>query len=371
MSSSVRPGARRRALSTRVAALAVATSAVLVAAGCSSSGDSSSGGGATDASADISSVSLKVGQTGWAQTKAALEVAGLDNTPYTLEWPVFSGGDQQLQALQSSALDVAQSSEIPPVFAAAGGTVKFKQVAVQTGSTLFQEVVVTKNSPITSIAGLKGKKVGYVKNTTAAYFLNELLKESGLSWKDIQPRPLLPNDGLAALNGGSIDAFASYGNTIIQAHQNGARTIGSGEKILSGNFPWSVTTSLLSNASKKAAVVDLLARIDKAWRYVRAGHEQAYADKFAAATKQPVASALKQVQLQEAQRPTGIEPPTQTVIDSQQKVADSFLEIKALPSKVDVADLWSDELAAPLTTALAGTSASVSSTPVPSASAVG
>ena len=54
-----------------------------------------------------------------------------------------------------------------------------------------------------------------------------------------------PNDGLAALNGGGIDAFASYGTSIITAHQQGATTVGSGKDILSGNFLWSARDSVL------------------------------------------------------------------------------------------------------------------------------
>ncbi|OZC73910.1 nitrate ABC transporter substrate-binding protein [Rhodococcus sp. 06-462-5] len=329
--------------------LALAT-ALTISTACSSSPDpepTSSDG------VDLSSVSLKVGATGWNAQEQALQVAGLDDTPYSLEFAVFSGGDQQLQALQSGALDLAQSSEIPPIFAAAGGTVKFDQIAVQTGTTLLQEVVVGGGSSIRSIAELRGKKVGYVKNTTAAYFLNELLKENGLSWSDIVPQPLTPNDGLAALNGGSIDAFASYGNTIIAAHRSGAETIGSGESILSGNFPWSVSDGVLDHPGQKAAVADLLARLDRAYAYIRDGHQQEFAERTAAATNQPVDSALAQITDGEAQNPTSFAVPTAEVESNQQKVADSLREIGALPNEVNTSELWSDGLSTELTAALA------------------
>ncbi|MFD6059815.1 ABC transporter substrate-binding protein [Rhodococcus wratislaviensis] len=332
--------------------LAAAAVTVVALTGCSSGNDTGSTGSAD--TVDLSTVSIKVGATGWNTIQSALKVAGLADTPYKVEWAVFSGGDQQLQALQSGALDVAQSSEIPPIFAAAGGTVKFKQVAVQTGTTLLQEVVVGPNSPLGSVADLKGKKVGYVKNTTAAYFLNELLKQNGLSWNDIQAQPLLPNDGLAALNGGSIDAFASYGNTIINAHQGGSKTIGSGRDILSGNFPWSVREPLLDNASQRAAVADLLGRVDDAYAYIRDGHQQEFAERTATATKQPLESALQQITDGEAQRPTGIRVADAEIRANQQSVADSLQEIGALPGTVDVAELWSDGLDAELSAALDG-----------------
>ncbi|MFM9700432.1 ABC transporter substrate-binding protein [Streptomyces europaeiscabiei] len=189
-------------------------------------------------------MTLRVGATGWKSEEAILKYAGLDDTPYKVKWNLFQGGDLQLQAIRAGALDLASSSEIPPVFAAADGEPNFKVVAVQRAATLNQEVVVPKGSKVTDIAGLKGRKVGYVQNTTAHYFLYELLRQAGLKWSD-------------------IDAFASYGTSVITAHQQGATTVGSGKDILSGNFLWSAKDSVLKSPAQKAAVADLIARITR------------------------------------------------------------------------------------------------------------
>ncbi|MFF4503789.1 ABC transporter substrate-binding protein [Streptomyces sp. NPDC001401] len=305
-----------------------------------------------ESSSDPSSVTLKVGATGWKVEEAVLKFAHLDNTPYKIRWSVFQGGDQQLQAIRAGALDVASSSEIPPVFAAADGKPNFKVVAVQRGSTLNQEVVVPKGSKVTGIAGLKGKKVGYVQNTTAHYFLYELLKQAGLKWSEVEAKPLLPNDGLAALNGGSIDAFASYGTSIITAHQHGARTVGSGADILSGNFLWSARDSVLKSPAQKAAVADLVARISKAYAYVRDGHEAAFAKVIAENTHQPLAQAQKDLIAQQKQRPTQARTVGDDTIASQQKVADAFTELGALKDHLDVKSFWTTGLNADLKKAL-------------------
>jgi sulfonate transport system substrate-binding protein len=300
-----------------------------------------------------SSETLRVGATGWKEDEAALRVAGLDKTPYQVEWALFTGGDQQMQALRAKALDVGESSEIPPVFASAGSAPNFKVVAVENASTLQQEVIVGKNSPLTGIAQLKGRKVGYVKNTTAQYFLAKLLERNGLKWTDIDAAPLSPTDGAAALSSGAIDALASYGNSIITAHQNGARTIGSGSDILSGNFPWTVTDDAIADPAKRAAIVDLLSRIDKAYAYIRDGHEQEFADEISKGTRQPVPEALTQLRDDERQRPTHIRPTSPEAIASQQAVADTFLALGAIPKKIDVSSIWSDTLNADLQKALA------------------
>ncbi|MPY59446.1 ABC transporter substrate-binding protein [Streptomyces spongiae] len=301
---------------------------------------------------DVSSVTLRVGATGWKTEEAVLKFAHLDDTPYNVRWSVFQGGDQQLQAVRAGALDLASSSEIPPVFAAADGEPNFKVVAVQRGATLNQEVVAPKGSKITDIAGLKGKKVGYVQNTTAHYFLYELLKRAGLKWSDIDAKPLLPNDGLAALNGGGIDAFASYGTSIITAHQQGATTIGSGKDILSGNFLWSARDSVLGSAAQRKAAADLIARITKAYAYVNDGRQSEFAEVVAKATHQPVAQAEKDFRDQQAQRPTAARGVGDDTIASQQKVADAFAQLGALKQKLNVSSFWSRKLNADLKKAL-------------------
>nr|WP_079251127.1 nitrate ABC transporter substrate-binding protein [Streptomyces acidiscabies] len=240
-----------------------------------------------------------MGATGWKVEEAALKFANLDNTPYHIKWSTFQGGDKQLEAVRAGALDLASSSEIPPVFAAADGKPNFKVVAVQSGSTLNQEVVV-------------------------------------------------PNDGLAALNGGSIDAFASYGTSIITAHQQGATTIGSGADILSGNFLWSARDSVLKSAAQKEAAADLIARISKAYAYVRDGHEAEFAKVIARNTHQPVAQAETDLVAQQKQRPTAARPVDAAATASEQKVADVFTELGALGSRLDVASFWTTDLDAEL-----------------------
>ncbi|WP_406350445.1 ABC transporter substrate-binding protein [Streptomyces sp. NBC_00658] len=330
----------KRVLRTTAAALLLALTA---ACGTQAQAESSS---------DVSTVTLRVGATGWKNEEAILKFAHLDDTPYKVKWSLFQGGDQQLQAIRAGALDLASSSEIPPVFAAADGRPNFKVVAVQRGSTLNQEVVVPKGSKVTDIAGLKGKKVGYVQNTTAHYFLYELLKQAGLKWSDIDAKPLLPNDGLAALNGGGIDAFASYGTSIITAHQQGATTVGSGKDILSGNFLWSARDSVLDSSAQSAAAADLIARITQAYAYVRDGRETEYAKVIADATHQPEAQAESDFRAQQAQRPTQARTVGDDTIASEQKVADVFTELGALKSHLDVESFWSTELNSDLKKAL-------------------
>jgi sulfonate transport system substrate-binding protein len=341
---------------TFAALLATTAVAVLAACGSSSSGSTATGSSAASgaasgaAVADLSGVTLRVGQTLWPSLKTQFELAGVDKAPYTIEWSVFPGGDKQLLALGAGAIDVAESSDIPPIFARAGNNTAFKVVAVQEGNTLLQEVLASQKSGITSIAGLKGKKVAYVKSTTAQYFLAKLLDQAGLKWTDIQAVPLAPADGATALSTGNVDALASYGASLQLLRAKGAVQIGSGKDILSGNFPIEVATSALGDARKKAAVVDFLGRYNKAAAYAR-DHAQDYVAKQVTFTKQPIDQALPIFTNGEAARPTRVVPTSAAAIAKEQDVADTFLTLGALTAKVDVASYWTDELNADITAA--------------------
>lgn len=292
--------------------------------------------------ADLSKVTLVVGQTGWGNLEAGLKAAGVDDTPYKVEYQVFQGGNLQLEAMASNHLDLALTSEIPPIFAsnaANGGN--FKIIAVSQGTTLLQEVVIPKDSPIKTVADLKGKKVAFVKATTAHYFLLKILEEAGLTWNDIQPIELSTADGLSALISGSVDALASYGNAITSAHRKGATTLASAKDILSGNFPVATTPANIEDPAKHAAIVDYLKRVNQFHEWARA-NEQQWAEKIANATKQDVAEALENYHNGEAQRPTKIIPYTPEAIASQQDVADALTSVGLLTGTIDVSQLWSD-----------------------------
>ncbi|WP_322922371.1 ABC transporter substrate-binding protein [Paenibacillus campi] len=333
--------------------IAVLLSALLVMmAGCSQQHS----GTATDTAAaagNDGAVTIKVAQTGWGNLEQGLKAAGLDNTPYQVQYSVFQGGNLILEAMAANQVDLGTTSEIPPIFAsqaANGGN--FKVVAVQQGNTLNQEIVVPQNSPIHTVADLKGKKVAFVKNTTAQYFLLKILQSAGLTWQDIQPVELSTADGLSALISGKVDALASYGNAIISAHQNGATTLASAKHILSGSFLVAAADPALADAAKQKAIADYLNRLNQFYDWTRS-HPEQWAQITAAATHQPEQQALTTLTEGEAQRPSRIVAISAAAIASEQDVADTFANAGILPAKIDVQKFWSDVLSKQLPAAAA------------------
>jgi len=291
---------------------------------------------------DTSGVTLRIGETGWKSQQLLLEKAGLADTPYKTEFSLFQGGNLQLEALGAGAIDLASASEIPPIFAAqSGGQGSLDVIAVREGNTLTQEVVVPEGSAITDVAGLKGKKVAYVQNTTAHYFLYKALEQAGLAWTDIEAVPLSTSDGLAALLAAQVDALASYGNAIITAHANGATTLVDAKDILSGNFVYVSTPTIIADPAKKAAIADLFSRLQRGFNWAR-DNPDAWAAVTAEQTKQPVDQALGTFTDGEAQRPSKFVPTSPEATTSEQDVLDTFVKAGILKSSFDIGDYWTD-----------------------------
>ena len=187
--------------------------ALFVAACGSSGGSSSSATPATAAtvassgSANVSGVTLRVGDQAGTGAEAVLSAAGLlHKLPFKVAWSDFTSGPPMLQAMSAGALDVGGVGDAPPVFAAAGGA-KIAIVAALRNDPNSAALVVPKNSPITSISQLKGKKIAVAQGSSADYHLLTVLTKAGLTVHDVSIDYLQPAEGLAALNSGSVAAW--------------------------------------------------------------------------------------------------------------------------------------------------------------------
>ncbi|MGZ4435519.1 MAG: PhnD/SsuA/transferrin family substrate-binding protein [Trebonia sp.] len=162
----------------RFYAVTVLALAGLAAAGCSSSSSSStasSGASTSSPSAssavNLSAVTLNVGDQKGTGAEAVLTAAGLLNTlPFHVTWSDFTSGPPMLEAMASGSVDIGGVGDAPPVFAASGGEQVEIVGARQTNGDQ-DAVVVPKNSPITSIQQLKGKKIAYGSGSSANYNL--------------------------------------------------------------------------------------------------------------------------------------------------------------------------------------------------------
>ena len=314
------------------AAVAVALLA-LIAAGCSSSKASSSGPSSTASAGNVnvSSVVLHVGDQAGSGSQALLTAAGLiSKLPFKVEWSDFTSGPPMLQAMGSGAVDIGSVGDAPPVFAAAGGE-KVAIVGAVTAGPNGSAIVVPGNSPIHSVAQLRGKKIAVAQGSSADYHLLTVLNKAHLSVHDVSLDYLQPADGLAALTSGHVDAWDIWSPYIEQVvGQDHARILVNGTGY---GAPYSfavASRAALADPAKAAAIRDYLKLLNQAYVW-GAAHVSAWGTVWAKATGLPDAIMLKAAQ-DDVRTPVQITP---AVVSAEQSVSNAFTSAGLIPGHVD------------------------------------
>lgn len=307
----------------------------LIAAGCSSasagSGSTSSSDGSKASTTDVSQVTLHIGDQAGSGSQALLTAAGLiSKLPFKVTWADFTSGPPMLQAMAAGAVDIGSVGNAPPVFAAAGGD-NLAIVGAFQANPLGSALLVPKNSPIHSIAQLKGKRIAVAQGSSADYHLLTVLKKAGLTVHDVTLDYLQPADGLAALASGHVDAWDIWSPFVEQAEaQDHARLLVSG---VGYGSPYSFTVAsrgALADPAKAAAIRDYLKLLAQAHAWA-ATHQAAWAAVWAKATGLPDAIMAKAAK-DDAARAVPITP---AVVGSEQQVSNAFTTAGLIPGHVD------------------------------------
>lgn len=109
----------------------------------------------------------------------------------------FPAGPQMLEALNVGSIDLGSTGDIPPIFARAAGA-DLVYVGVEPPKPKAEVILVAENSPIKTVADLKGHKVAFQKGSSSHNLLLRALRQAGLKFTDIQPTYLTPADARAA-----------------------------------------------------------------------------------------------------------------------------------------------------------------------------
>lgn len=120
----------------------------------------------------------------------------------------FPAGPQMLEALNVGSIDLGSTGDIPPIFAQAAGA-DLVYVGVEPPKPKAEVILVAENSPIKTVADLKGHKVAFQKGSSSHNLLLRALRQAGLKFTDIQPTYLTPADARAAFQQGNVDAWLS------------------------------------------------------------------------------------------------------------------------------------------------------------------
>lgn len=248
-------------------------------------------------------------------------------------WHEFTSGLPLLEALNLGNIDVsADVADTVPVFAqAAGANLTF--VAQEAPSPSAQAIVVRADSPLKTVADLKGKKIGFAKAAGAHYLLIAALEKAGLSFKDIDPAYLSPADGRAAFERGAIDAWVVWDPFLAAVQrQSSVRVLADGQGVASYQRYYLAATPY---AQARADVLRVLfAELQKAGTWVKGN------PKDAAALLSPVwgldAATVEQANSRRSYEVRAVVPGG---LSEQQRIADAFLSEKLLPRRVNTLDV--------------------------------
>lgn len=161
-------------------------------------------------------LSLIIKNKGWLE--AALAPQGI-----TVNWVQSAGSNKANEALKAGAIDVGSTAGAAALLAKSNGS------EIQTIDIFSQPewaaIVVPANSPITSVKDLVGKQVAATTGTDPYFFLQQALEQAGVDPTTVTIQNLQHADGWAALQNGSVDAWAGLDPIMAKAEAAGAKLL--------------------------------------------------------------------------------------------------------------------------------------------------
>jgi len=158
-------------------------------------------------------LSLVIKEKGWLEDALA-------DQDITVNWVQSAGSNKANEALRANAIDVGSTAGSAALLARSNDSPI--QVIDIYSQPEWAALVVPEGSDITSVEDLKGKQIAATQGTDPYFFLLQSLEEAGLSLDDVTVQNLQHADGWAALQNGSVDAWAGLDPIMAGAEAAGA-----------------------------------------------------------------------------------------------------------------------------------------------------
>ncbi|MEU4564599.1 ABC transporter substrate-binding protein [Actinoplanes sp. NPDC023936] len=171
--------------------------------------------------------------------QAVLQRSGLDkelsDAGVEVEWANISGGPQSIQAFRADKLDCSAVADIPSLFAAWTGTstkIIYQNVTVDPLEFPIYQLGVAPGASVAALSDLRGKKIAYSAGQAQGALVLRVLKEAGLTQKDVTLVELTSTGDsyITALGSKAVDVapIAAYQVKLYKAKYPGATAIGTG-----------------------------------------------------------------------------------------------------------------------------------------------
>ncbi|MEH2191851.1 MAG: sulfonate ABC transporter substrate-binding protein [Nostoc sp.] len=250
----------------------------------------------------------------------------------SVTWSEFPAGPPLLEALNAGSIDFGYTGESPPIFAQAGG-VPLVYVAYDPWSPKAEAILVPKDSPIKSVAELKGKKIAFAKGSNANYLLVKALEKAGVKYNDFQRVTLTPADARAVFERKNVDAWAIWDPYLAAAEAaTGARTLTDATGLAPNRGYYLAAKSFVDAQTDALKIV--LDQVKKVSDWAK--NNPSEVAKFLSPALGIDAPVLE---IAEKRRDYDVLPLTDEVISKQQEVADTFYKIKLIPKEIKVKEI--------------------------------
>jgi sulfonate transport system substrate-binding protein len=322
---------------------AVLLTATSILAACSSSKGpdaplSGSGGSTAASHPDWSQFTFTIGDNGGDGSEELSKVTvAFDDAPYKIKFARFDYGPPLVQATASGDIDLGYVGTVPPITGAAK-QFGFKIVATQHGTDLTkaaENIIVPKDSPIQTLADLKGKKIAIPQGSSAHGLALLALKSVGLTPKDVELVYLSPAAGATAFNSGKVDAWSIWNPPSAIAVKDGARILAKGlPPIDQVNNYYVATDKSLNNPTRRAALADVLTRIAKIFNWA-----QQNPNEYAKAIAKETGISLEDARTTVDAYPFRVTQVLPEDIKAEQDLSNAFFEAGEITKQVDVTAL--------------------------------
>jgi NitT/TauT family transport system substrate-binding protein len=175
---------------------------------------------------------------GWFPLQVAEEKGIFAKAGVKVKLTYFESYTDSLNALNAGKLDANAQTLQDTIASIASGSQQVV-VLVNDNSTGNDQIIVKPG--ITSVAQLKGKKVGVEEGTVDHFLLVQGLTQAGVDPKDVSIQPLLTDAAAAAFKSGQLDAvgaFAPFTSTAL-------KRAGSKALFTSKDFPGSISDHIV------------------------------------------------------------------------------------------------------------------------------
>jgi sulfonate transport system substrate-binding protein len=259
-----------------------------------------------------------------------------------IEWAKFTAGPQLLEAMNVGSLDVGAVGETPPIFAQVTG-IPFVYIASTKPPTgEGTAIVVHKDSPIKTVADLKGKTLAFQRATASQYFVVKALQEAGLKLSDVKHLNLISPETRAAFIRRSIDAGVINDPQLAEFQRTvGVRILRDGKGITTQGGYWLAARSFVKDNPELVKII--LEEVNNVGKWAEANPRDV-AEIIGRDAKLDISTLEKVVR----RRRYTLRPINDEILSGQQKIADLFYEQKFITKKINVkeAALSSEEYAA-------------------------